>query len=165
MTKERLYKVSEIAEIMKVSTTTIYKYIKRLKKDLKDCLVKEKGVNHYNQNGYEKIVAAMKETVVSAETNTLQTGFEVNLNSRLEGLEKAIMLLVESNKKLSEQNKELTATVVKQNNKLARIQMKLEKPGHKKIEAWQPKPKKQPNYSFLQKFWYELVSPEKLRAY
>lgn len=165
MTEERLYKVSEIAETMQVSTTTVYKYIKRLKKELKDSLVKEKGVNHYNQSGFEKIVTAMQETVTPAENNPLQTGFEVGLNSRLEGLEKAVMLLVESNKKLSEQNKELAATVLKQNNKLAKIQMKLEKPSPKQIEAWQPKQKKQPNYNFLQKFWYELVSPEKLRAY
>jgi len=32
------------------------------------------------------------------------------------------------------------------------------------VKAWEPAPKKKPQYSFLQKFWYELIDPVKLRA-
>jgi hypothetical protein len=32
------------------------------------------------------------------------------------------------------------------------------------VKAWEPAPKKKPQFSFLQKFWYELMDPVKLRA-
>ena len=32
------------------------------------------------------------------------------------------------------------------------------------VKAWEPAPKRKPQYSFLQKFWYELIDPVKLRA-
>ena len=75
------------------------------------------------------------------------------LHSRIESLEKAIMLLVQ--------------TVNSQNTKLEAIQFRLDPP---KIEPaickpWQPAPKKAPKYSFLQKVWYELMDPVRLRAY
>lgn len=33
------------------------------------------------------------------------------------------------------------------------------------VLPWEPAPKKQPQYSFLQKVWYELIDPVRLRAY
>jgi len=88
---------------------------------------------------------------------------EQELVSRIESLEKAVMLLVE-------QNKRLTATIEMQNEaqnrKLEAIQMRLEPPKVEppEVKAWEPAPKKKPQYSFLQKFWYELIDPVKLRA-
>jgi len=88
---------------------------------------------------------------------------EQELVSRIESLEKAVLLLVE-------QNKRLTATIEMQNEvqnrKLEAIQMRLEPPKVEppEVKAWEPAPKRKPQYSFLQKFWYELIDPVKLRA-
>lgn len=91
---------------------------------------------------------------------------EVNLEMarRIESLEKAVMLLVEQNKKLAttiETQNEL------QNRKLEAIQFRLDPPKSevKAFKPWEPAPKKQPQYSFLQKVWYELMDPVRLRAY
>ena len=88
---------------------------------------------------------------------------EQELVSRIESLEKAVLLLVE-------QNKRLTATIEMQNEmqnrKLEAIQMRLEPPKVEPVvvKVWEPAPKRKPQYSFLQKFWYELIDPVKLRA-
>jgi len=75
------------------------------------------------------------------------------LHSRIESLENAVMLLVQ--------------TVNNQNKKLEAIQFRLDPPKSevKVFKPWEPAPKKQPQYSFLQKVWYELMDPVRLRAY
>jgi len=75
------------------------------------------------------------------------------LHSRIESLENAVMLLVQ--------------TVNNQNKKLEAIQFRLDPPKSevKAFKPWEPAPKKQPQYSFLQKVWYELMDPVRLRAY
>jgi hypothetical protein len=68
-------------------------------------------------------------------------------------LEKAVMLLVQ--------------TVNNQSKKLEAIQCRLEPPKVDliSVKVWEPAPKKVPKYSFLQKVWYELMDPVRLRAY
>lgn len=84
--------------------------------------------------------------------------------NRIESLEKAVMLLVE-------QNKRLAATIEMQNDfqnkKLEAIQLRLEpqKIEVRNFKPWEPAPKKQQHFSILQKLWYELIDPVKLRAY
>lgn len=76
------------------------------------------------------------------------------LTDRIATLEKAVLLLVEENKKQREQL----------NKRFDRIELKLEPPVPKKIKAWQPAKPKRPKYSPLKHLWYELVNPAKLRA-
>jgi len=61
----------------------------------------------------------------------------------------------------------LVQTVNNQSKKLEAIQFCLEPPKVDPIsvKVWEPAPKKAPQYSFLQKVWYELVDPVRLRAY
>ncbi len=91
---------------------------------------------------------------------------EINLEmaKRIDSLERAVMLLVDQNKKLA-------VTIETQNEihnrKLEAIQFRLEPPKVEPIsvKVWEPSPKKPPKYSLLQKFWYELMDPVRLRAY
>lgn len=76
------------------------------------------------------------------------------LTNRIATLEKAVLLLVEENKKQREQL----------NKRFDRIELKLEPPVPKKIKAWQPAKPKRLKYSPLKHLWYELVNPAKLRA-
>jgi len=164
MQEDRLYKVSNIADDLSVSTTTVYKHIKKLKERLVDCKVKEKGVSFFNQRGYELITGSIKETLSVVEYKQLSTGFKEGWNTRLKGLEQAIMLLVESNNKLSEQNQALAKTVQSQSKKLNIIQLSLGAPKARPVKVWQPPVKISKQYSFLKKLWYELTQPELLRA-
>jgi len=90
---------------------------------------------------------------------------ELNLEMarRIDSLEKAVLLLVEQNKKLAST---IEAQNEMQNKKLEAIQFRLEPPKVEPVivKPWEPAPKKRPQFSFLQKFWYELMDPVKLRA-
>jgi len=83
---------------------------------------------------------------------------------RIDSLEKAVMLLVEQNKKLVST---IEAQNEVQNRKLEAIKLRLEPPKVEpvSIRVWEPAPKKAPQYSFLQKVWYELMDPVRLRTY
>ena len=82
---------------------------------------------------------------------------------RIDALEKAVLLLVEQNKKLAAT---IEAQNEMQNKKLEAIQFRLEPPKSdaRIVKPWEPAPKKRPQFSLLQKFWYELIDPVKLRA-
>ena len=91
------------------------------------------------------------------------------LTNRISSLEQAIMLLVEQNKSLAttveSQNKIIVANLQSQGQQLQTIQLKLNPPTpHKQIEVWKPTEPKRPKYSTLQRIWYEVTNPEKLRA-
>jgi len=106
-----------------------------------------------------------------------------DLTNRISSLEQAVMLLVEQNKNLAitnqalakttesqgkrieEQNKFIVTSLQAQNNHLKTIQLKLNPPqATKQIEVWKPTEPTRPKYSTLQRIWYEVTNPEKLRA-
>jgi hypothetical protein len=52
-----------------------------------------------------------------------------------------------------------------QNKQINKISIQLDPPTpHKQIEVWKPTEPKRPKYSTLQRIWYEVTNPEKLRA-
>ena len=85
------------------------------------------------------------------------------LLNRIESLEKAVLLLVEQNKKLA-------STIETQNEvykrKLEAIEFRLTPPKReiKVFKPWEPAAKVSPQLSPLKKLWYELINPEMLRA-
>lgn len=97
---------------------------------------------------------------VSPDRNS-EANFE--MARRIESLEKAVMLLVEQNKKLATT---IEAQNEFQNKKLEAIQFRLDPPKAEVevVKPWEPAEKKRPKYSFLQKFWYEMIDPVRLRA-
>ena len=74
-------------------------------------------------------------------------------------MEKAIMLLFDQNQKLAK-------TVEAQNQKIERLTLRLAPPVTeiKQVKAWEPPKKETPKLNFLQKLWYEITDPIKLRA-
>jgi len=85
------------------------------------------------------------------------------LFNRIDSLEKAVMLLVEQNKKLAT-TIELQNEI--HNRNLEAIKMRLEPPKRevREFKVWEPAAKKSPQFSPLKKLWYELINPEMLRA-
>lgn len=85
------------------------------------------------------------------------------LLNRIESLEKAVLLLVEQNKKLA-------TTIETQNEvhkrKLEAIEFRLTPPKReiKEFKAWEPAAKVSPQFPALKRLWYELIDPAKLRA-
>jgi len=97
---------------------------------------------------------------------------EKNYKDRFDSLEKAVMLLVESNTRLSEENKLLRSqntlileTVAKQSKNISKLSLMLEKPKKiKTIKVWQPPVKQAIQVPFIKRLWLEMFNPEALRA-
>ena len=125
-----------------------------------------------------KIVHALPATKQNKQIDTIK------LNDRISSLEQAVMLLVEQNKKLSEtnqnlskkteeqsnrieeQNKFIISTLQTQNRQLKILQQKFTPTtiGTKQINVWEPPKSKPQKFSILQRIWYEVTDPTKLRA-
>jgi len=91
------------------------------------------------------------------------------LTDRISSLDQAIMLLVEQNKSLAatveNQNKVISANLRSQEQQLKTIQLKLTPPvPQKHVEVWKPAEPRRPKYSTIQRIWYEVMNPKKLRA-
>lgn len=82
-------------------------------------------------------------------------------NDRIDNLEKAVMLLVESNKKLSEENR----MILKKLNHLSGNLLSSKPVSPKKIEVWKPSPKPEIKIPFLKRLFLELFAPEQLRMH
>jgi len=105
------------------------------------------------------------------QTKEIEVSVE-STNNRIESLERAIMLLAESNNRLTEDNKVLRSQnetilemVSKQARQLNKLTLNRSEPSkHKPVEVWQPPVKKVTNYSFITRFVLELFDPIKLRG-
>jgi len=139
-------------------------------------------------NGSEKLLEAMHQNIKSGlslkasaeEVLNIQTlpqvipehqTIENNsiLTDRIKSLENAVMLLVEQNKALAEinqnQNKLFTDKFIRQEKRLDKIQLQLTPPNpQKQLNIWKPTEPKRPKYSTIQRIWYEVTNPTKLRA-
>ena len=64
------FRVNEVSNLLKVSQTTVYKKIKRLKKELSNHSIKEKGILYFTSEGLEVIRQSLttgpKETTLEA---------------------------------------------------------------------------------------------------
>lgn len=148
----------------------------------------KEGRTLFLPNGSEKLLEAMHQTVKSGlslkasaqEVLNIHTlpqiipehqNIESNqiLTDRISSLEKAVMLLVEQNKALAgineTQNQVFAESFMRQEKRLDKIQLQLNPPKtNKKIEVWKPSIPKRPKLSIMQRIWYEVTNPIKLRA-
>jgi len=84
------------------------------------------------------------------------------LMGRISSLEKAVLMLVEHNQTLKAENDTQNKFII---SNLRNIQLQLrQSSNHKKIEVWQPPQLKRPQFSIIQRIWYEIINPAKLRA-
>lgn len=118
------------------------------------------------KNGQAPAVAAAEvKTTYAPPPPMVQPESGSDIAARLEQLEKSVLMLADSNRKLSEENKTLAALILSQNEKINNLAAKLLPPPESKpINVWQPAARKPPQVSWLKRAWYELISPERLRA-
>lgn len=116
--------------------------------------------------------AEVKATYATQQTSKEIDLPEKNYKDRFDNLEKAVMLLVESNTRLSEdnnllrsQNKLILETVAKQSKNIKKLSLMLEKPANvQTIKVWQPPIKQTVTVPFIKRLWLELFNPSSLRA-
>ena len=108
---------------------------------------------------------AAKEVLSTFAIPQPSKALPVEKDKRLDSLENAVMLLVESNKKLSKENLYLKAQNTNILSKLNILSINL-LPTRQVIafKTWQPPIKQPAKVSFIKRLWLELFNPESLRA-
>ena len=162
--------IIKISEILEMSPTKLRYWSKLL--NLK---IIKKGRISYIAEGSENLLSEMKKTVNSglspsiAAKEVLST-FAPVVNKeitapvkhdRLDNLEKAVMLLVESNKKLSEEN----TLILKKLNHLSVNFLPNRPVNYKKFDVWKPSAKPMIKIPLLKRLFLELFAPEQLRTH
>ena len=168
--------VTEAATLIGISRDKIRYWTKLLELEI----IKEGRISYISQ-GAEKLLLVMATSVSSGLAPSVAAKEVLNMHSlpevqqpetqtinhnlvtdRIQSLEKAVMLLVEQNKILSATNAEQSKLL---NKRLDRIEFKITPPTtNKQIEVWKPTEAKRPQFSTIQRIWYEVTNPEKLRA-
>jgi len=170
--------VTDAATLIGISRDKIRYWMKLLGLE-----ITKKGRVSYISPGAEKLLLAMANSVSSglapsvaakevlhihsvpeSQQSEMQTMNNSLVIDRIQSLEKAVMLLVEQNKILSATNAEQSKLL---NKRLDRIEFKIAPPQTQKtkqIKVWKPTEPTRPKYSTLQRIWYEVTNPQKLRA-
>ena len=168
--------ITEAATQIGISRDKIRYWTKLLELEI----IKEGRISYISQ-GAEKLLLIMAKSVSSGLAPSVAAKEVLNIHSfpevqppeiqainqslvtdRIQSLEKAVMLLVEQNKILSTTNAEQSKLL---NKRLDRIEFNISPhTTNKQIEVWKPTEPKRPQFSTIQRIWYEVTNPKKLRA-
>ncbi len=180
-------KINQVAQELGVTPAGVYKRLKTDFQLVEKYVVKEKNTTLITREGVEVLRTLMQKTPQVSDSTSLQP-VENQTIKYLQDLvinqQKTIDNLIASQ---NEQRQRTDTIIMKLTHDLeatrksalaieAKVDALAKKPENDKIaealskmvpevKAWEPAPKKKPQYSFLQKFWYELIDPVKLRAY
>lgn len=111
----------------------------------------------------KEIVGTSDHPIIATAKPDLPAQILPNVISRLDSMEKAILLLVEENRRLSTQ-------VLDSNTMIADLRSRLEPPTTlaieppKPIKAWEPIRVQPPIMPWYQRIWYEVFDPVVLRV-
>lgn len=130
-------KVSEVAKQFGLSTTAIYKHLKRFQTHLKDHVTKEGGITLVTEEGVNILRESLNASTVSSREITPAIAVQdPGQTSRFDGIEKSLLVMAEKMTGLVEMNK-----AILEENRLLRLEVaKLQN----RIEYKPPEPKAQP---------------------
>lgn len=138
------FKVSDIANLLKISQVTVYKKIKRLNKELSAHSMKEKGSLFFDAEGLEIIrkaisTAPIETTMEVVKTSQMPTMDLTPVISRFGDMEKGILALTEAFKSEVKSLHESMAGLVEENRALRVEVSSLHKAiEYRKVEAEKP---------------------------
>ena len=149
-------RISEIAKESRVSLQTVYRHLKKLDRSIKGHVFKEKGIITLNEEG-ERL---LKDSLNNTSTNVLpissiQQPVLTPILERLETIEKAVLMLVDENRRLANENKSLRIYL-----------MPPELPAVPVI-PWLPEARKDPleGMAWYQRTYVKVIEPWRMRQY
>lgn len=183
---ERL-KINQVAQELGVTPAGVYKRLKTDFQLVEKYIVKERNTTLITREGVEVLRGLMQKAVTvddSTSSQPVENQTVKYLQDLVTNQQKTIDNLIASQ---NEQRQRTDTIIMKLTHDLeatrksalaieAKVDALTKKPEAEKVaevlskpvsevRAWEPAPKKAPQYSFLQKVWYELIDPVRLRAY
>ena len=152
---EKKYRVNEIANLLGVSQTTIYKRFAGMKQGFKPHCQKEKGILFFD----ETALTLFRESISTADKEAIPATVATRQDDiRLAAIEKVLSLLVEENRRLAGQVETLRGEMV-------RPALPIPVEPVRPIRPWSPEPARDPAalMPWGKIAWLSLVAPEQLR--
>lgn len=158
------FRVNEIANILGVSQTTVYKHFAKMKEALKPHHHKEKGILLFDEQALEifrGLISTADKEIVPATPQP-----ENGQGIRLEGIERSLMALVEAHRQESAAIRTEIAALRQENQTLRLALLPPPKPTREVI-PWKPEDRLDPTEGmpWWKVAWLSLVSPEQLRRW
>lgn len=148
------HKISEIAKTFGVSTTAVYKHLKRVWNRLEGHTTKEGKTTLLDDEGLEILRGAFETARTATQVITV-TAKPEEPNHRLEGIEKVMVLMAEEIKNLRAE--------------VSRLNLRLAPPAEtpKAVLVWEPEKTKDPleGLAWYQRAWVQMFEPWKMRRY
>lgn len=180
-------KINQVAQELGVTPAGVYKRLKTDFQLVEKYVIKERNTTFITREGVEVLRSLMQKSVAvedSTSSQPVENQTIQYLKELVTNQQKTIDNLISSQ---NEQRQRTDTIIMKLTHDLeatrksalaieAKVDALAKKPEPEKVadaltkpvpevRAWQPAPKKAPKYSFLQKVWYELMDPVRLRAY
>jgi hypothetical protein len=162
------FRVNEVAGILKVSQTTIYKRFAGMKDRLKPHVQKVRGVLIFDEAALE----ILRESIVTADKDSVQLSASTDIGNPVqEGiaeLKKVLLTMADTMRNMAEENRTLQAEVAGLKHQVANLQVALLPPSPQ-LEVpcvpWSPAPRSDPaaGMTWWYRLWVEITEPEKLR--
>jgi len=148
------HKISEIAKNFGVSTTAVYKHLKRVWNRLEGHTTKEGKTTFLDDEGFEILREAYESARTATQVITVPAKPEEQ-NHRLEGIEKVMVVMAEEIKNLRAE--------------VSRLNLRLAPPIEptRPAIAWQPEKPKNPleGLAWYQRAWVQVFEPWRMRRY
>lgn len=179
------FKISEVAQELGVTPAGVYKRLKTDFQLVERYIVKERNVTFVTREGVDVLRGLMQKPVVEEDSTGCKLVEQETIHY-LKGIiasqQNTIDSLIASH---NEQRQRTDAIIMKLTHDLkatresalaieAKVDALAKKPESEvaeglgkaieEIKPWEPVRRIRPEFSFLQKLWYELVDPTKLRA-
>lgn len=151
-------RVSEIAKETGVALQTVYRHLKKIHHAAKAHIFKEKGVVTLDEEGERLLKQSLHATTTALVPAVMPGNQAVDLTpviTRIEAMERAVLMLVEENKRLANENVAL------------RIFLTPAPRNEKRGIAWQPEKAVDPmaGMTWYQRLWTEWFEPWKMRQH
>lgn len=167
------YRVNDVAGILQVSQTTIYKRFAGMKDRLKPHAHKEKGVLFFDDTALE----IFRESIVTADQEAIQVSPSKDVGNLIQDeineLKTVLLTMVDTMRCMVEENRFFRGEVTNLKNQITGLQVsllsQLPPPAQETTPCvpWSPKVQPDPtaNMTWWYQLWLEITAPEKLRRF
>ncbi|MFZ2664047.1 MAG: hypothetical protein WAX66_01665 [Patescibacteria group bacterium] len=153
------FRVNEIASLLGVSQTTIYKRFAGMKERLKPHSHKEKGILLFD----DAALAMFREAISTADTQAVQVSPDNVQDKRLASIESAMLAMAGQMKVMVDENRALREGMVRLVERLEPMPAPRAIEPPKPVRVWEPVRVQPVPMPWYERLWLQIFNPETLR--
>lgn len=164
------FKISQVAKETGLSPTAIYKKIKTSSELFQNHLSKEKGITYLDKEGFELVKRSIQKPMPEPvfPGSELVQSLQRELDRKQSIIESLISQHTEERQRSAEERARADTIILRMSQDIQKLLESSKVPevlpdSPPAVEPWQPAKKTPAPLSFLEKVWFQLWEPERLR--